>query len=227
MSYATHSSLLTRSGAVVFSTAIHAALGLALLLNLHAGTPDAGASGGEAGRVLVVELLPLPDGGSQGHGDELRKPADHAKESVIEGAGAGPSAHPAENAPRLGTPPRGDEGDSRSAGLDGLEAKEDGAPALSGAEMQAFRALLLRHIERYRQYPPEARAANREGVVRIQFVMDHKGDVIEAWVELSSGSVVLDDEAIAAVMRARPLPLPPQGWPQTFGVSLPIGFALQ
>ena len=104
---------------------------------------------------------------------------------------------------------------------------QTGAPALAGAEVQAFRARLLHHIERFRRYPSQARKAGEEGVVRVHFVMNRSGEVLEAWIELSSGSALLDEEAVAAVRRAQPLPTPPTDWPSSFAVSLPIGYALQ
>lgn len=127
----------------------------------------------------------------------------------------------------LGTPPRGDGGNSAADEPAGISDNETGAPALAGAEVQAFRARLLHHIEQFRRYPPDARKAGQAGVARVHFVMDRSGDVLEAWIELSSGSTSLDEEAVAAVMRAKPLPAPPANWPSSFAVSLPIGFSLQ
>lgn len=227
MTYTAEASLASRIAALILSAAIHAALGFALFFTLPAGSPDAGKRRGERGDVLVVELLPLPDGGSPGRGD---RPQDRARLGVASPADR-PGERPDSDRPGLvrqpGSPPRGDTGDAETGGSSGLDASRNGAPALSGAEVQAFRSRLLSHIERFRRYPPEARAAAHEGVVRVQFVMDRNGNVTEAWVEQSSGSAFLDREAVAAVLRAQPLPAPPDNWPRAFGVALPIGFTLQ
>jgi protein TonB len=212
---------------MLFSAAIHAALGLALFASLPAGTPDAGARSGERGDLLVVELLPLPDGSSPGEGRERRNRPRVESAGLAQSAGDRSGPQRVGLVRRLGHPPRGEGGAADTSGPGGIEDSRDGAPAPSGAEIQAFRSRLLHHIQRFRRYPPEARDAGLEGVVRIQFVMDRSGNVTEAWVELSSGSALLDDEAVAAVMRARPLPPPPSDWPQSFGVSLPIDFSMQ
>ncbi|MBN9505349.1 MAG: energy transducer TonB [Altererythrobacter sp.] len=227
MTYTAETSLLSRATAILFSAAIHAALGFALFMNFPAGTPNAGTRSGERGDVLVVELLPLPDGGRTGEGREQhdRQRREHA--GLVDNVGARDGGEKKGPAERIGSPPRGDGGRDETSGMAGAQDDRSGAPALSGAEIQAFRARLLSHIERFRRYPPQAREAGQEGVVRIQFVMDRSGNVTEAWVELSSGSALLDQEAIAAVMRAQPLPTPPSNWPRAFGVALPIGFSLQ
>lgn len=227
MTYAADPSLLSRATAILLSAAIHVALGLALFVNLPAGSPDISSRSGERGHVLVVELLPLPDGGAPGRGREQRHLAPSKGVGVADSAGERPGREKATPAQMIGSPPRGDGGSADESGLTGVQEDRSGAPSLSGAEVQAFRSRLLRHIERFRRYPPEAREAGQESVVRVQFVMDRHGNVLEAWIELSSGSALLDQEAIAAVMRARPLPAPPSNWPQTFAVALPIGFALQ
>lgn len=227
MTYVAHPSVASRAGAVFFSAAMHIALGLILLLNLHGATLSSGAQNGDDGQVMMVEFLDLPEGGSRGDGQEMRKAGSTAEISALEGVGAQPAEQLMPPSEDFGAPKRGQEGDSEAEGMTGLAVATEGAPKLSGAEVQEYRAVLLRHIERYRRYPDASRLGGQEGIVRIRFVMDRQGQVQQAWVELSSGWTPLDDEALAAVLRARPLPMPPEGWPQSFGVSLPIGFNLQ
>jgi protein TonB len=227
MTYAAETSLMSRATAILCSAAIHVALGLALFVNFTAGKPDVSSRAGERGQVLVVELLPLPEGGAPGQGREARNRAQSTNAGLTDSIGDRPGRQKAGEQHILGSPPRGDGGTADTGGMAAVQEDHAGAPTLSGAEVQAFRSRLLQHIERFRRYPSQAREAGQEGVVRIQFVMDSQGNVIEAWVELSSGSALLDEEAIAAVMRARPLPTPPSNWPQSFGVALPIGFSLQ
>lgn len=220
-------SLASRIGPLTVSTAIHVALGLALLVNLDPGSPDASSRAGKYGTMSVVNLQPLPDGGTPDKGEGTESSSRNKNRQTLEEPGKTSINAQSGTTEQPGAPPPGDGGDGDSDGHAGLEAPRDGAPSISGAEVQAFRSRLLSHIERFQNYPPDARAAGEEGIVRIQFVMDRSGNVLEAWVDLGSGSVALDEEAIAAVLRAQPLPSPPAHWPQPFGVSLPIGYSLQ
>jgi TonB family protein len=64
--------------------------------------------------------------------------------------------------------------------------------------------LLKARIFKAWEYPPDAIRDGLEGVVRIRFVLDAKGGVMEAAVIRSSGSIILDDGALAAVRKAAP-----------------------
>jgi protein TonB len=46
-------------------------------------------------------------------------------------------------------------------------------------------------------------------VVSLAFTIDRKGNVVSSRIEKTSGSTVLDAEALAMVKRAAPLPAPP------------------
>lgn len=228
MTYVAKISLTSRAPAVFISAALHVALGIALLTSFKSGKPDADSQPGEQGQALVVELLPLTDEGPVGKGHEQDDSNNHSeKADPVNSAGASGSPPESGVADRLGTPPPAEGDIMETNGLAQAEDSRDSAPSLSGAEIEAYRTRLLHHIERFRRYPPEARDAGHEGVVRVQFVIDQSGNATEVWVELSSGSALLDDEAVSAIMRASPLPVPPSHWPQSFGVSLPIGFSLQ
>jgi periplasmic protein TonB len=54
------------------------------------------------------------------------------------------------------------------------------------------------------EYPPDAIQMGQEGVVRIRFVLDAQGGVIEATVIRSAGSRSLDNAALNAVRKAGP-----------------------
>lgn len=226
MSYSARPSFLSRTAALTLSVAVQLVLGLALLYRATAGTPDASTRFGEQGEALVIELLPLPDGGAPGTDRERKKAPRQDKPAVSVNGGGDASLQRAGVAQTIGSPARGDGGSDATSGS-GIQNDRDSAPLPSGAEIQAFRERLLRHIERFRRYPPAAREGGEEGVAQVRFVMDDSGKVIDAWIERSSGSPLLDEEALAAIMRARPLPTPPSSWPHAFGVVLPIDFALQ
>ena len=88
-----------------------------------------------------------------------------------------------------------------------------------------FQHELLAHIEQYRQYPEAALPDHLHGVVQVVFAMDRTGAVLGAWVKTSSGSKVLDQEAIDTIRRAQPLPSIPQNLPDRLNIMLPVEFA--
>lgn len=73
-----------------------------------------------------------------------------------------------------------------------------------------WRGKLLGRLERFRRYPEAARKQHQEGVVRLRFCLDRQGHVLSARIEGSSGVTTLDEEALALVRRADPLPSPPE-----------------
>jgi protein TonB len=102
---------------------------------------------------------------------------------------------------------------------------------LSGAAAKAeasWRKDLVSRIARYRRYPKAAREHRLEGLVTLQFTVDRAGRVLASRVLESSGSPLLDAEAMAMLQRAAPLPLPPPQAPgATFELVLPIRFAMR
>jgi protein TonB len=75
--------------------------------------------------------------------------------------------------------------------------------------VQTWQQLLLAHIERQKRYPSLARRRRQEGVTYLRFVMDREGQVLSARIERSSGYAILDEETMALIERAAPLPAPP------------------
>lgn len=75
-----------------------------------------------------------------------------------------------------------------------------------------------------RRYPPEAR--KEAGSARVGFVLDRSGTLVSSWLKESTGSPVLDAEALAMIERARPFPAaPPEVDDLTF--VLPVIFSAQ
>jgi periplasmic protein TonB len=71
--------------------------------------------------------------------------------------------------------------------------------------------LLVAQLERHKRYPPKARG--KVGEARLAFSIDRAGRVLTSRIVHSSGSDALDEEALALVKRAAPLPPPPAGLP--------------
>jgi len=76
-----------------------------------------------------------------------------------------------------------------------------------------WRSALVAQIERYKRYPEEARARGDQGVAQVAFSVDRSGGVHDARLVHSSGSSLLDRDALAWIARAQPLPPPPPELP--------------
>ncbi len=58
--------------------------------------------------------------------------------------------------------------------------------------------------------------------------MDRQGHILSSKIVQSSGSVSLDEETLALLQRAQPLPTPPTDVPGTqFAFSVPVRFDLK
>lgn len=101
---------------------------------------------------------------------------------------------------------------------EGLKA----APAASAAAGSDYRARLLAHIQAFRRYP--AQAVDARGVTQLLFMVDKDGRIVGVWVKASSGFAALDNEAVATVLRAQPMPQAPPGMPAPLTVQLPVSF---
>jgi protein TonB len=203
------------------SFSLHVAAGFALLWTWSQGAPARDRSGSDSGTALAVDLVSLD---SDGRLSESNAGANtHAIDSRPERA---PPVRPstdgrAEPAPPANGPQSAADSASPAAQGDARELAD-----LPSAEAFAYRQRLEGHLARYRIYPSAARAAGREGVVMLHFVMTDDGKVLEAWVGESSGVSDIDREAVAAVLRAQPLPAFPQGWPGRLDIILPVKFRL-
>ncbi|MFC4253979.1 TonB family protein [Altererythrobacter xixiisoli] len=224
MSY-TSSSWLSRSGSMLLSAGFHLAIGFAIFAGMKTAAPPPAHQTGERGRILVVELQPFDESGAPDAGEENAHRAEEAMRRIDQ-PGEAIRSNSAEKSMKIGAPPTTDGGLNDQNEADGLADDKSGAPVPAGAEVQAYRALLLRHIQQHQQYPLPSRQAGEQGVAQVRFVMDRSGRLGEAWVETTSGSGPLDAEALAALRRAQPLPPPPDSWPQSFEVVLPILFRL-
>jgi TonB family protein len=89
---------------------------------------------------------------------------------------------------------------------EGPSTKKSG-PAPDSAAIAKWHKALLARLARYNRYPAQANSA--EGVVSLAFTVDRKGNVVTSRIEKTSGSNVLDAEALALLARAAPFPAPP------------------
>jgi periplasmic protein TonB len=117
-------------------------------------------------------------------------------------AAAAPSSQPAARAAPVmaasaGAPP------ARRGIADGLNAN---APA---GNSRAYAARVRSWLYAHKIYPRRARMRHEEGVVKVRFVIDRAGMLIEGRVISSSGRASLDEEAAAMLHRASPYPKAP------------------
>jgi protein TonB len=101
--------------------------------------------------------------------------------------------------------------------------KNEHAGQFTQAASNAYNALIVGHLDKYKRYP--AAAHNALGKTTVRFTLDRDGKVVDVAITKSSGNMVLDQEAIAIVRRADPFPKFPAAkpeaqdawtWPMTF-----------
>lgn len=84
------------------------------------------------------------------------------------------------------------------------------------------------HLNKHKKYPSDARSQGHEGVASVSFVIDRSGRVISTHLDKSSGSALLDQEAIEVFARASPFPTPPSDVPNvTFSFTQAIYFNIK
>jgi periplasmic protein TonB len=93
------------------------------------------------------------------------------------------------------------------------EEKHPTAPQANAPRVSVVRwqNQLMSHIERFKRYPDKAHGAL--GSARVSFTIDQDGHLLSSSIIQSSGQATLDDEALAILARAQPLPRPPDQTP--------------
>lgn len=105
---------------------------------------------------------------------------------------------------------------------DRAAAPMPGAAARDPNALPNWKSLLVAQIERHKRYPEDARGDH--GVVQVAFGVDRSGGVHHTRVVASSGSSLLDRDAIAWLERSQPLPPPP---PEIGGAMISITVPLR
>ena len=96
-------------------------------------------------------------------------------------------------------------------------------PSPKPASATRWQQAMVAHLARFQRYPAQAKGAT--GVVSLSFSVDRQGHVLNSEIIKSSGSAVLDAEALSLLTRAAPLPPPPAAVPDTdLTFVLPIRF---
>lgn len=125
-------------------------------------------------------------------------------------------------APLTAAPPKIDSKEEAPA------APSRGSSAAHAHTQQRWERALVSHLNRFKRYPESARSRGSQGSVMVSFSIDREGRVISASIQRSSGSSVLDEEGLAVLQRASPLPAPPaQMAGARLDLTLPIQFRIR
>lgn len=90
-----------------------------------------------------------------------------------------------------------------------------------------WRDLLMARLAQNRRYPASARSRGEHGVVMLSFTVDRSGHVLARSIAKSSGVAALDEEVLAMIKRAEPLPaFPPAMVQPDIHETVPIRFRL-
>lgn len=90
-----------------------------------------------------------------------------------------------------------------------------------------WQGMLLAHLEKHRKYPKRAKQRNEEGTSFLFIRMDRSGKVLSYALKRSSGYEALDEETLALIERAKPLPpLPTEMTEQLLEIMVPVEFTL-
>jgi protein TonB len=115
-----------------------------------------------------------------------------------------------------------------------VEARETPVAPSAGSTAAAARAratwekALISHLNRFKRYPDAARSRGNQGDVAVAFTIDRMGSLVASRIVRSSGSSALDEEALATLQRASPLPAPPSPIAgATFDLTLPVQFRIR
>jgi protein TonB len=221
-------------------------LAAAIVLAAHFGLaalywliPQPEAEGFAAAPAVIVELAPAPPSPSQqdlAPGPETPEPQPAPKQEQIEPKVVEPV--PMIEAPAEVTLPKSEpkavekkpeeETQKAKAAVQETATAHSAQETASRKAIEQWNHLVLERLQQNKRYPAGARARGEQGVVTLSFTVDRSGHVLARQIVKSSGSAALDEEVLAMVERAAPLPaFPPAITKDTVGLTVPIRFALK
>ena len=104
-------------------------------------------------------------------------------------------------------------------------APQNSRGAASSVSPARWQARLASHLERRKRYPAAAKRQGQQGTAQVRFTVDASGNVQSVSLVRSSGVALLDEEVVALVRRASPVPAPPPGVNRT--IVVPIRFSVR
>jgi periplasmic protein TonB len=221
--------ILARCGAAAVALGGH----LAILLAMTYAAPK--PSVGEPPIAIAVELVTMPNRQSltqvaTAHGAQDAPAPPDVPSRMFEGPMTAPAA-PLPKAPR--TPKKVAADRSKPAQVATVDRPVDSVTTETSAAnntayevSSTWKARLLTHLDRHKRYPDAARARREEGTALLSFGMDRGGHVLGYFIARSSGHADLDDEVLAMIQRASPLPpAPPELVDSVVQLVVPVRFS--
>lgn len=108
--------------------------------------------------------------------------------------------------------------------VDATRARTNAAPTsgvASSMSVATWRGSVMAHLNRHKRYP-----GGGGGTSSVAFTIDRSGRVLSARLLRSSGSTMLDQEAVALARRASPVPAPPANMGGgSIVLSVPVRFS--
>jgi protein TonB len=147
-----------------------------------------------------------------------KKPEEQPDDQKVETK----STEQAPPAPRTTASPRSEQNTAQ-----GPAAPSPGSIAASRAQLAQWRDLVAARLQQNKRYPREAEVHRETGVVTLNFSVNRQGKVLSSRIVKSSGHSSLDDEVLAMLRRAEPLPaFGPAMTQSTIQLTVPIQFSL-
>ena len=98
----------------------------------------------------------------------------------------------------------------------------------AAAAAASYRSILASHLQRFKQYPSAARASGIQGTTSLSFTVTRNGRVTSSRLSRSSGHAMLDQETLALIQRAQPLPsFPPEMREASLNITVPFSFTVR
>jgi len=99
-------------------------------------------------------------------------------------------------------------------------------PPSNDAALTSFQGRVMARLAQVKRYPPAARARREQGVAAVRFTLTGQGRVRTIALDRSSGSSLLDREALETVRRAQPLPRIPEELSDPLLLTVAVEFVL-
>jgi periplasmic protein TonB len=95
-------------------------------------------------------------------------------------------------------------------------------------ELIQWQNALAAHLGRFKRYPSLARSRGEQGTATVAFTINRDGRLLNSRILQSSGSSLLDEETLAMLVRAQPMPKPPITTPDSaLSFAVPVRFDIR
>jgi periplasmic protein TonB len=88
-------------------------------------------------------------------------------------------------------------------------ASQIGEARKNSQAILTYQKAIRLHVKKHQSYSREARVRELQGSAVVEFAIDRTGKLIDRELRASSGTAVLDEDALSTVERSSPFPLPP------------------